>query len=162
MWLDDLIASIHKGDEAAHNSAVTLGLLIERETVRRPIPGDDGGIRQILGETWAHRRLSREDLEAAVDALIRYAREAPTPEPAAVWALGKVHQPQVLDPLVEVLDRVLDDPKKENIAYEALAGITTFQGEKAFLAIRKAAQSGHGEVKEMARHYLEMFHSDVL
>lgn len=156
MWIDELIETIQRGDERAHEAALTLGLLIERECVRRPA-GDDGGVRMILGEKWAKRRLSEEELNHAVDRLIDYTNQTAEPHPMAVWALTKSHDIRTLDCFIGLLDRILSDPAREHLAYQALIGTTSFYNPGSLAAIRRAAEHGHGLVKETAKRYLQIF-----
>jgi hypothetical protein len=156
MFIAKLMESVPKGGEEAHEAALTLGLLIERETVHRPA-GDDGGISEILGDEIASRRLSSSELRTAVDELIAYITETPEPHPTAVWAVTKSYDPRILPHLINLLDRVVTDPLKEHLAYQALVGITFFYNELSTAAIRRAAERGYGLVKETATQYLRLF-----
>jgi hypothetical protein len=154
-WIDEMIEAIQREDESAHEAALTLGLLIERERVRRP--AGDGGLRMILGEKWAKRKLSEMELNHAVDRLIDYTNQTAEPHPMAVWALTKSHEVRTLDCFIGLLDRVLSDPAKEHLAYQALIGTTSFYNSRSLAAIRRAAVEGHGLVKETAVRYLQLF-----
>jgi hypothetical protein len=155
-WIDELIETIRRKDGSAHQAALTLGLLIEREGVRRPA-GDDGGIRMILGKKWARRRLSEEELKYVVDQLIDYTNKAAEPDPMVVWALTKSHDVRTLECFIDLLYRVLTDPEREHLAYQALIGLTSFYTADSHAAIRRAAEQGHGLVKETATRYLQIF-----
>ena len=156
MWTDELIERIRRGDEDVYEAALTLGLLIERERARRPA-GDDGGVRAILGEKWAKQRLSEKELDHAVGQLIDYTNQAAEPHPMAVWALTKSHDLRTLDCFIGLLDRILSDPAREHLAYQALIGTTIFYNSRSLAVIRRAAEQGHGLVKETAAHYLQIF-----
>lgn len=156
MVIDDLIETIRGGGENAQEAALTLGLLIERERVHRPA-GDDGGLRTILGEKWAKRRLSEKELKHAVDRLTDYVNQTAVPHPMAVWALTKSHDVETLGCFIGLLDRILSDPSHEHLAYQALIGITSFYNPRSLAAIRRAATEGHGLVKESAARYLQLF-----
>jgi hypothetical protein len=156
MDIDRIVQEIREGGEDANEAALTLGLLIEQEKVHRPAPGDDGGVREILGDELANYRLTREELEAAIDQLVDYIDETPEPEAMAVWALTKSHDPRTVPHLIALLDRVIDEPEKEHLAYQALIGITSFDDEQAVSAVRRAAERGHGDVKETATQYLRL------
>ncbi|MBI1926908.1 hypothetical protein HYR99_22020 [Candidatus Poribacteria bacterium] len=162
MFIMKLMEAIRKGGEEAHEAALALGLLMERGKVRRPAPGDDGGVRGILGETLANRRLSKTELRIAVNELICYITETLEPHPMAVWALTKSHHPHTLPHLIHLLDRVLTHPEHEHLAYQALIGVinigtTSAHKDLSLTAIQKAAEQGHGQVKETATQYLKMF-----
>lgn len=156
MWIDELMETIQRGDGSAQEAALTLGLLIERERVRRPA-GDDGGVRKILGEKWAKRRLSEKQLTEVVDRLIGYVNDTTEPHPMAVWALTKSHDVRALDCFIGLLDRIVSDPAREHLAYQALIGITTFFTPSSLAAIRQAAEQGQGLLKETAVSYLQFF-----
>lgn len=160
MWLEELLAAIRKGDEAGHDAAITLGLLIERELVGAG--ARDGRWDRILDERSAKHRLSPEQIQTAKDELIKYILETERPAPASVWTLGKFHQEDTLDSLIGLLDRSLMDKRSEGIAREALTAIARFRGEKALRAIQRALQSVHIEVRASARSYLETFFPKLL
>jgi hypothetical protein len=160
MWLSDLLAAVRRGDEAGHNAAITLGLLIEREFVAAD--ARDSRWDQILDEKWTQYRLSPEQIKTVKDELIKYVREKELPEPASVWTLSKFHQEDALDSLIELLDRTLMDKHSESVAREALTAITRFRGEKALTAIQRALQSVHIEVRASAHSYLETFFPKLL
>jgi hypothetical protein len=156
--LMELIGSIRQGAMAAHDAALALGLLIEREKVHR-LAGDDGGIRVILGDEWVDRRLTDAELQTVVDELIRYIRDVPAPHAMAVWALTKSYESRIVPALIELLERVLTDKAQENVAYQALIGIintglaSPYQ-DLAITAVQQAARQGQGRVQETASEYL--------
>lgn len=156
--LMELIGSIRQGGTAAHNAALALGLLIEREKVRQPA-GDDESIRAILGDEWVDRKLTDAELQTVVDELMRYIRDVPVPDAMAVWALTKSYESRIVPALIELLERILTDKALENVAYQALIGIintglaSPYQ-DLAMTAIQQAARQGQGSVQETASEYL--------
>lgn len=160
MLVEKLLQTIRSGGTEAHEAALALGLLIEREKVNRPNSGDDGGIREILGDKLANQRLSQMELNTAVDELIRYIDETTKPHSMAVWALTKSYEPRILPHLIAILDRVVNDTTQENLTYQTLLGIinigiSSSYKDVSLAAIRKAAEHGHGQVMETATQYLE-------
>ena len=157
MLVNELIETIERGGDEAHTAALTLGLLIEREKVRRPA-GDDGGVRVMLGDELATRRLSDDELQTAVDELIEYLSRTSEPHPTAVWALTKSYDPRIVPPLIELLNKIITDPDKKHLAYQALIGIiNTGPNESVVLAaVQRAAREGLGQVKETAQSYLTL------
>lgn len=157
MLVPHLMQSIRNDGKEADEAALTLGLLIERENLYHPSTGDDGGIRQILGEEFVNQHLSDEEIRNAVDELINYTHETTVPHARAIWALTKSHDVRILPDLINLLDRFANDPDQENLAYQALIGITTFYSEQSLAAIRRAAEQGQGEVKDTAIKYIKLF-----
>ena len=148
----ELVRHIREGDALADDSAVALALLIE------------GGPRnarlssELLGE------LAPPDPEAAragvtaeaVRELRRYINEVPTPNPSAVWALGKTQDPSLADTFASVLIRALDR-NAEPLAYQALAALTALPVDAVPVdTIRLAAAKGHDEVRELADDWLRL------
>jgi len=161
MFISQLMGAIRCGGDQTEEAALTLGLLIERERTNRPV-GDDGGIRLILDEEMAKRRLSEVELASAVEELIRYVSETPTPHPTAVWALTKSYDVRMVRPLIELLKRLLPDSSQENAAYNALSGVmntgvSSELREESLAMIREAAEQGFERVKEAAAGYLNTF-----
>ncbi|RPJ83106.1 MAG: hypothetical protein EHM18_14870 [Acidobacteria bacterium] len=161
MFVLEMMEAIRRGGEEAHEAALTLGLLIEREKVNRPA-GDDGGISVILGDEFAKRRLSETELKTAVDELIKYIQGTNDPIPTAIWALTKSYDPRIVPYLIEFLNKVLSDPAKEQLAYLALLGIintgvSSSYKSDSLAAIRNAAEHGQGIVTETATNYLKLF-----
>lgn len=154
----ELIGSIRQGGTAAHDAALALGLLIEREKVRQPAGGDES-IRAILGDEWVDRKLTDAELQTVVDELMRYIRDVPVPDAMAVWALTKSYESRIVPALIELLERILTDKAQENVAYQALIGIintglaSPYQ-DLAVTAIQQAARQGQGSVQETASEYL--------
>jgi len=162
MLIEKLIQVIRSGGTEAHDAALALGLLIEREKVNRPNPADDGGIREILGDELANRRLSQMELNTAVDELIHYIDETLEPDSMAVWALTKSYEPRILPHLMALLDRVINDTTQENLTYQTLLGIINIgipssYKDLSLAEIRKASEHGHGQVRETATRYLENY-----
>jgi hypothetical protein len=155
----ELLNALWSGGPEMHEAVLTLGLLIEREKVYRPVPGDDGGIKQILGEEFVNKRLSKRDLETAIHGLIEYIEKASVPYPGAIWALSKCYDPIILSPLIRLLDRYLADAEQEELAAQALTVITNFYGDQVLAVVQRAAEYGYGQVKEAARQYLARHHS---
>jgi len=158
MFISQLMDAISYGGDQAEDAALTLGLLIERERTNRPM-GDDGGIRLILDEEMAIRRLSEVELASAVEELIRYISETPTPHPTAVWALTKSYNVRMVSPLIKLLKRLLFDSSQDAAAYNALSGIintgiSSELREESLAMIREAAKQGFGQVKKAAASYL--------
>ena len=153
-----LLDAVRSGGQQADDAARTLGLLIEREKVRRPA-GDDGGLGLFLDEEWLEHRLGPQELQEAVDGLTDYVTHTSVPIPSAVWALGKSYEPRIVPPLIDLLRRVLPDEDLESLAYQALTGIIdaspgTAYEMQALTAVQDAAHSGHGSVSETANAYL--------
>ncbi|MEW5860624.1 MAG: hypothetical protein AB1861_25160 [Cyanobacteriota bacterium] len=161
MLVKELTQALRRTDAEAHEAALMLGLLIEREKVQHPTPGDDGGIREILGDELANQRLSETDLKSVIDEMIAYiSDETLLPHPMAVWALTKSYEQRILPHLIRLLDRIVGDPNQENLAYQTLLGIINIgipssNRELYIAAIRKAADQGHVRVMETANRYLE-------
>lgn len=161
MFISQLMGAIHCGGDQAEKAALTLGLLIERERTNSPA-GDDGGIGSILDQKMAKRRLSEVELANAVEELIRYVSETPTPHPTAIWALTKSYDVRMVRPLMELMTRLLPDARQENAAYNALSGlmntgVSSELREESLAMIREAAKQGFGRVKEAAVGYLNTF-----
>jgi hypothetical protein len=161
MDVRQLVEAVRQGGGQGEEASLVLGLLIERERVRRPIARDEGGIGQILDKEYADRRLSEDELAAAVEGLLRHVAEADEDvEPSTVWALGKSNEPRVVPPLVDLLLRLIERPEKEDLAYQTLLAVvnigigSSFQGP-ALEAVRAAARRGSGRVAETARDYLD-------
>lgn len=166
MLVPKLIEAIRTGSAEGKEAALVLGLLIEREKVYHPIPGDDGGIGQVLGEQFVNRRLSKIEVQEAVDGLIRYINEAVVPQPKAVWALSKSYDSRTLPDLIDLLERFVGDADKEELVYQALVGIMNLYSagrtnERSLVAIRRAAREGHGRVKEAAIKFLQRTLSQI-
>jgi len=161
MLVKELTQTLRGSETEAHEAALILGLLIEREKVQHPTPGDDGGIREIIGDELAHQRLSETDLKTVVDEIIAYiSDETLFPHPMAVWALTKSYEPRILPHLIRLLDRIVEDPNQENLAYQTLLGIINIgipssNRDLSIAAIRKASERGHTRVMETATQYLE-------
>lgn len=163
MFVPRLIEAIRRGGEEAHEAALTLGLLIEKEKVHRR-DGADGGRRLILGAELAERRLSSGEQQIAVEELIRYVNDTFDPHPMAVWALTKSSDPRIVPHLIRLLDRILDDPNKEDLAEQALSGIITVglasddnNKRLSLEAIRRASNQTRSRVRTSARDYLKLF-----
>jgi len=161
MLVKELTQALRGSEKEAHEAALTLGLLIEREKVQHPTPRDDGGIREIIGDELANQRLSETDLKTVVDEIIAYiSDETLLPHPMAVWALTKSYEQRILPHLIRLLDRIIDDPNQENLAYQTLLGIINIgipssNRDLSIAAIRKASDRGHTRVMETATRYLE-------
>jgi hypothetical protein len=153
--IEELLAAIRQGGEAASESALALGLLLED---RRP--EDDIQIASVVGPELAARRLSRSERRGAVDGLITYVQDSPRPNPSAVWALVKSYEPRIVPVLISLLDATLDDQDAVPLAHQALIGIvnvgltTTKYRAQGHAALERAAVRGHEEVAETARRYL--------
>ena len=158
MWVMDQIAAIRRGGDEAHEAALALGLLIEREKVHRPT-GDDGGISVILDDELAARRLSPSELQTAVDELLAYIHQAEQPHPMAVWALSKSYDERIVPDLINLLKRTMTAPAAEHLSYQALVGMINIgmgspHEAAALETIRQASVQGHGQVQETAAQYL--------
>jgi PBS lyase HEAT-like repeat-containing protein len=152
--IDELLARVRAGGPDAKEAARTLGLLIERAS--RPPHLDDDDIVMLLSPEYADRRLSPAERERAIDGLIEIAEDEPRPLPFVVWALGKSADKRVVPALISVLERTLDDPEHEGLAYQALTSMIPIGGPDAMQAVRTAADRGRGEVGETARSYLRI------
>ncbi len=155
----ELLSALRSGGPEIHEAVLTLGLLIEREKVYHPVPGDDGGIREILGEEFVHQRLSKKAVAMAVHGLIEYINETPAPYPGAVWALSKCYDPIIRAPLIRLLDRCLAEAEQEELAEQALTGIMSFYDDQVLDVVQRAAEYGYGQVQEVARQYLTRQHA---
>lgn len=160
----ELIQVIRDKSQESHDAALAIGLLIEREKVNRPMPGDDGGIAEILGKKLASQRLSETDLETALNELISYVNDTPEPEPMAIWALNKSYDLRIIPTLINVLKRTVHDPKQENLACQALFGLINIGISSKYKSLcleilDEAAKYGHGEVKDTASNYLAIYNS---
>jgi len=156
--IPQLLENVRLGGEEAVDASRTLGLILERERVRRPV-GDDGGLSIILDDHWSTRRLNDQELQGIVDDLIEYVRSTERPSAMAVWALTKSYEPRIVPPLINLLYGVMEDHACEHLAYQALIGIiNSGPGSEndgdARAAIRDASERGRGEVQETARDYL--------
>jgi hypothetical protein len=154
MTVDDLLAELRAGGDGAKEAAVTLGLLIER--ARRPPGSDDEDIADSLAPEFADRHFSPDEEQQAIDGLISYVSEEHEPLPLAVWALGKSADKRAAPALVSVLERTLDQPSHQHLAYQALTGMIPIGGPDVDRAIREAAERGHGQVRDGARRYLRL------
>lgn len=156
--LTDLMKRIREGGKQAREAALTIGLLIEQEKVRRK-SSDDGGVGAVLGASWAGTRLTAGEVEFAVDQLIAYLNETPEPDATAIWAVSKSYDSRIVPTLAELVDRFASDPMREGIAAEALlgvinAGIGSKHDSIAMAAVRHACEAGVGSVKETAATFL--------
>lgn len=163
MLIEKLIQAIHSSTTEAHEAALALGLLIERERVNHQSSEEnDDRIREILGDELSTRRLSQMEINTAVDELIRYIDEAIEPDSMAIWALTKSYEPRVIPHLVALFDKVINDVNQENLTYQTLLGIINIgvpskHKDLSLEAIRKASEHGYGQAKETATRYLELF-----
>jgi hypothetical protein len=153
--VDDLLRALSEPGQAGDQAALALGLLIERERVRRPA-GDDDGIRAVLGDRLADRRLMAAEVDRAIAGLARYIDETTRPGSTAVWALGKSYDERFAPTLLRLLDRALDDESMEETAYEALGALINSKADVARDAVVRAAETGHGRVRDLARGYLDL------
>ena len=163
MLIKDLIKSIKMGnDEEAHEAALSLGLLIEKR-VKKLSPQESNGIKEILDDELANQNLSETEIEIAVDELIYYIEDkALKPHPMAIWALTKSCKERVVPYLTKFLYEIVEDPKQENLAYQALIGIINIGTKSVYKnssmkAIRDASKQGHGQVVETAMSYLSLY-----
>ena len=153
-----LLDRVRGGGPGAGEAARTLGLLLERESVR--MPRDDVGIDEILDDDWRDRRLEPAEVEDLVDRLLDYVRETAVPHDGAVWALTKSYKPRIVPPLVALLRRTMSDPTRENLASLALTGVITASPgtrhrQEAIAAVREAANHGVGRAARAASAYLD-------
>jgi hypothetical protein len=154
MTVEELLAALAGGGDDAKEAAATLGLLIER--AERGPDADDEDIRAALLPAYADRRLSEDELEAATNGLLDYLATAADPLPQAAWALSKSFDPRVETALIDVLERWVDDPQREDLAYQALVGMIPIGTDAVEAAVAVAAERGHGRVRETARGYLRL------
>lgn len=163
MFIKKIMASIYRGGMEADEAALALGLLIEREKISGRSNYD---IRAIFGERLANRRLSDAEIASAVDELVEYITKTLEPHPRAVWALAQSHEPRIVRPLINLLNRFLTNPDRVHLAYHALVGIIPLQNDQSraaiLAAVYKAAEQGHGDVKETAADYLESLSGEEL
>lgn len=158
MWIMKQIEAIQNGDDA-EEAALALGLLIEREKTR--VIGDDG-IKEILGDELAQRRLTPAEVDSAVEQLLAYVRDIDDPHPTAVWALTKSYDERIVPGLIQLLEHNLANPDRELICYHALhgiinAGVTSQQHKaRAMAAIELASAHEYGSVAEAATQYLQV------
>ena len=150
----ELLAKVRAGGDEAKDAARTLGLLIERAS-RTPHLDDDDIVR-LLDAEYADRHLTAAEREQAIDGLLEIVDADPRPLPLAVWALGKSVDKRVAPALISVLERTLDEPEHEHLAYQALTGMIPLRTPEVLQAVRDAAERGHGSVREDARGYLRL------
>src|SRR5262245_49441458 len=141
MSIDQLLEAIRAGGDEAHEAALTLGLLLEHGGRRED---DDRTIQTLIGEEWVNVRLTGPERRSTVRHRLDDLTKADEPHPMAIWALTKRGSKRILSVLIELLERTLDDPAKEHVAYQALVGITLFFTQQSLAALRQAAQRGHG------------------
>ena len=143
-------------------ACLTLGLLIERHRTQRPA-GDDGGVRQILGDEYAVVQLTDSDVGRALDRLIDYVRSAAYPLPSAVWALSKSYDLAVVPTLIDVLRRTAADAQQYDAARNALHGVITCgaaqMSEHLLQVIRETASNGCGRIRSEAQDFLHHYDS---
>jgi hypothetical protein len=156
--VQDLMATLHRGDTDADDAAVTLGLLIERERVHRPLGGNAD--EQLLGPELAARRLSHDETIEAVSLLTDYVLEAAEPRVSAIWALGKSADAAIVPALVVVFNQGVEDPQNEDLLQQVLQalyvnGIDSPYVSAAAEVFRRAAAEGRGEVQRLGTHYLQ-------
>lgn len=157
-----LLRSVRRGGEQGREASLALGLLIERERVQRP-PHDDGGIREILGEEYADRRLSEAELAVAVEGLLHHVEQAGEDSASTViWALSKSYDERVVPPVINLLAKLHARRDKEHLAYQALTivmntGVGSPHNDAALQAVRNAAARGAGDVAQTARTYLDIY-----
>lgn len=154
--IQQIMEAICKGGDEAHEAALMLGLLLKRASSHHR-RYDDARLRLVLGDQFATRKLSAPERKNAVGELIEYVTAFPDPHPMAVWALTQSNDRRILPVLVALLRRVVADPAKEHLAYQALVGITSSYDESVLAALTEAAQCGHGLVRETAMQYLHLF-----
>jgi hypothetical protein len=152
--IDDLLAELRTGGDGAKEAARTLGLLIERGS--RGPASDDQDIVEMLPPELADGHLTAAERQAAIDGLIAYVDGEPLPLPLAVWALSKSFDERIAPALIALLERTVDDPEHEHLAYQALTGMIPLGGPEVEKAVRDAAERGHDRVRDGARQYLSI------
>lgn len=160
---EDLIHTLNSKGPNAERAALALGSLIERARTRRPL-GDDGGVRQELGDEIADLHLTDNDISHAVDVLMQYTGSGANVTPSAVWALGKSYEARVVPTLVAVLRSSANDVEKRAVALNALHGVITCGVSSelkndAIDAIRFTATEGIGDVQKEAQDYLKHYYA---
>lgn len=96
-----------------------------------------------------------EPWDEVVDGLIGYVTTREKPRVSAIWALGKAHAPRTEAALIAVLNRHVETPEDEDLAFEALVGLKSLP-DPPLDAIQVAADRGVGDVAVTARRYLEL------
>lgn len=143
---------IRERDALADDSALVLALLIE------DLPGNIELLHRIIGSLApsssdaARIRATGE----AVRELRRYVNQTPLPLPAAVWALGKAHDPSLAATFASILTRALQADAGP-LARQALVALTSLPDEVVPAdAIQLALAEGGDEVRALAKDWLEM------
>lgn len=155
MRLQQLLDALNRHGPDEERAAIALGLLIERERVRRP-SGDDGGLRALVGDEISAIRLTTDEITKTVDALLGKATGG-DPQPAVVWALSKASEPRSLLTLRRLLDLFCSaiDQRGQAIALSALNGVIALETSGALGAIvSDVARRSTGDVKEAADSWL--------
>lgn len=151
--IDELLADVRAGGDDAEEAAVTLALLIERGS--RPEGADDSDIDAALLPQYAGKHLTAAEREQAIQGLLEIVGAEPFPPATAVWALSKSFEARVAPALIGVLERSVEDPEREHLAYQALTGLIPFDTPEVRQVFKWAAERGHGRVQETARQYLD-------
>jgi hypothetical protein len=158
---EELIQAIEERGKKLEGASLALGLLIERHRTKRR-QGDDGGVRQQLGDDVADLQLTDEDIAQAIDHLIAYLDSTDQVASSAVWALSKSYESRAVPPLISVLRRTFEDTNQYAAAHNALQGVITcgVSSElktQAIEAIRDTARLGFGDIQTEAQEYLQHF-----
>ncbi|MEX0715838.1 MAG: hypothetical protein WD066_04590, partial [Planctomycetaceae bacterium] len=140
--------------------AMSVGLLIERHRVIKAMGRDNGVTEGLLPSKLADIHVTDEDVAAAIEVLLQKVSVAPSL--GLVWALARSGQPSVVPALVSVLRRMESDSSGQEIAYQALHGITVCGISSEFNsiaieAIEMAATSSSRIVSDYANEFLEHY-----
>jgi hypothetical protein len=160
--IDELLRKIKENSPEIDQACLAVGLLLEHHRVRRPLPGDDGGLTTVLGNEIAAIQLTPEEIRHVVDQLVSCVQATEIPHSSVIWALSKCYEPRIVPVLVPVLRRAAVVPDASAVALSALYAIATsgFQDayrEIALSAIQYVADEGIGEVKNEATSYIEHY-----
>lgn len=152
--VEALLKKAFSTDPGASDAVLALGLLLEGRTVKRP-QGDDGGLVTMVGAKLASHKLTSQEANRIVEALVNAAM-TPAASTGMLWALMKSGDRNALPAFQSLLKRTLVDSRRQPLAEQALQGLLSF-GDDALPEIKYAAEHGAGEVQRAAQDYLDVF-----
>ncbi|MEK6238809.1 MAG: hypothetical protein N2C14_29185 [Planctomycetales bacterium] len=152
------------GKQSVDRAFDKIGLLIERERTNHPTPGDDGGVRELIGDDYADIELTDTDVREAVDCLLHYVSTTNHPDSRAIWALEKSCETRVVPAFIDLLRATASDLGGEDIARCALQGIITCgisseYREEALQVLHYAALDGSDDIRNRANEYIAHYES---
>lgn len=163
MTVQDLIQLVDAGDERADDAVEALGEYLEQGPPPTPTIGartsPDRSLGMLSEQVVPYELVapspSGEPWDEVVDRLSSYVEHSASPEPRAVWALGKSRDPRAAGAMTKVLREHLDEPADEHLAFQALVGLKALP-EPPLDVIRDAAERGSGQVSTTAHRFLEV------